>query len=545
MSFVKHLLPAWKSSLQGNKTNEVILSAMEDALKQAETDAIDGKVEMELNTATGKWLDRFGELFGPRRKNKEPDNLYRERLVTYVKLERGTIPAIKDAILRFLNHEGTHIEIYEPYTNIFYLNKSKLNGEDHLLGYYYTYAVIDIKITTPFPESIMDVIRDFKPAGVKVYLTYRPNAQNANASVIEASLTTSEVMEVQNNLTIMNGLDDRLRGHLNLTNRARKDGDESGLFITNKSSLNSKDRLTGSLSASHSTINLVTLTDRDVVFDNETEMGDVRGLTLNESKEIQQGISKNHIAQGNITGNVDKLFTTLGFNVVGVSQEQGGLSPDFYTRTGNLDGQYAEVDINGYTGEYLYIALDLKTYLEINHGRYLREVEPSGLYTKSTLLKLIDRPEIHFNLNGVVPKSKEIQFKVQLLNISTKTWDTLHGDTMNIEYKEGKLNIENINQYLSDKGLIFSRVRYGRSTDGEDYKARVDLFEIAFMKDMGLRSTSFEEREASTQATIGTVLDSNTLLNKNHEIDLNASINSNKNLMHLKNKIWGTDFEEE
>ena len=173
MSFLKHLLPGWKTDLSDKtKPNAAILSAIEEEMKDAEAEAIGSKVLMSLSTSTGKWLDRYGLLFGVLRKDDELDDNYRERITSYIQLERGTIPAIKQAIANFLQITEADIDIYEPYENIFFLNKSKLNGPDHFLGHYYTVAVIDIRIAQEFPPELIGIIKEFKPAGVTVHLTY-------------------------------------------------------------------------------------------------------------------------------------------------------------------------------------------------------------------------------------------------------------------------------------------------------------------------------------------------------------------------------------
>ncbi|MGV3099166.1 hypothetical protein, partial [Streptococcus thoraltensis] len=139
MSFLKHLLPAWKTNLEDKtKANAAILSAIDIELTNTEEATIQSKLMLSLDTATGEWLDRYGSLFGVIRRDKEEDDVYRQRIINYVLLKRGTIPALLDAIREFLNDYVSYIEIYEPYTNIFYLNKSKLDGVDHIQGKYYT-----------------------------------------------------------------------------------------------------------------------------------------------------------------------------------------------------------------------------------------------------------------------------------------------------------------------------------------------------------------------------------------------------------------------
>lgn len=175
MSFLKHLLPGWKTSL-GDKTkaNAAILSSIEDEMKDAEAEAIGSKVLMSLETSTGEWLEKYGNLFGVLRRDDEIDSTYRGRIKDYIVLERGTIPAIKKAISAFLQIAQADIEIYEPHTDIFFLNRSKLNSSAHMLGEYYTVAVIDIKLAQEFPLELIGLIKEYKPAGVTVHFTRVP-----------------------------------------------------------------------------------------------------------------------------------------------------------------------------------------------------------------------------------------------------------------------------------------------------------------------------------------------------------------------------------
>jgi hypothetical protein len=172
MSFLKHLLPGWKTDISDRtKPNAAILSALEDEIKDAEAEAIGSKVLMSLKTSTGEWLNKYGNIFGVLRRDNELDEAYRSRISDYILLERGTIPAIKQAIRTFFQDSEMYVDVYEPYKNIFFLNRSKLNGPDHLLGHYYTVAVIDIKIAAEFPPELIGIIKEFKPAGVTVHLT--------------------------------------------------------------------------------------------------------------------------------------------------------------------------------------------------------------------------------------------------------------------------------------------------------------------------------------------------------------------------------------
>ncbi|AZF89207.1 galactose-binding-like protein [Bacillus phage vB_BthM-Goe5] len=176
MSFTKYLHPLWRTLLtKDGDTHNAVLASLEDAFKTVESDAIDSRLEASLPTATGEWLDEFGDIFGVFRKDGEKDDDYRRRIVNYILIERGTTVSIEDTIQKFLDDPTAKIEIYEPYKNVFILNKSKLNGEDHILGRYYTSAVIDVRLMKHVPLELLDEIEKYKPAGVKAMVTRNPN----------------------------------------------------------------------------------------------------------------------------------------------------------------------------------------------------------------------------------------------------------------------------------------------------------------------------------------------------------------------------------
>lgn len=173
---MKYLHPLWKTRLtKDSNPHSVVLASLDDMLQSVATDAIESKKDARLETATGQWLDEFGDKFGVFRKDNEDDDTYRQRIINYILIERGTVLSIEDAIKKYLNDPTTKVEIYEPYKNVFILNKSKLNGEDHLLGKYYTTAVIDARFTENVPLDILSEIEKFKPAGVKATLSRFPN----------------------------------------------------------------------------------------------------------------------------------------------------------------------------------------------------------------------------------------------------------------------------------------------------------------------------------------------------------------------------------
>jgi hypothetical protein len=446
MSFLKHLLPGWKRTVERKqKANAAILAALDKELSDTEKETIQSKVMLSLDSATGEWLNQYGKLFGLLRKDGEIDNAYRSRILEYIQLQRGTIPAIKDAIRAFLNDYESHIEIYEPHTNIFTLNKSKLNGPDHFLGKYYTVAVIDIRISRPFPLAIMETINEFKPAGVTVRLTYQPNGHNPNAPIIEVGPTA---VTPKTEVHRMSGMMDRIRGHLNLTVRSRDEDDESGIFILNKSKLNSADRLTGSFAVANPSFNLASHSTDDVLFSTDTT--------------------------------IEKVL-----------ENTERLSADFYTKTGDLTDRYAAASIDSSTDSHLYFTLDVATYFSLRYEEYLREIQPDGIYTRNTYASLMKSAAVLYHMKAQVPPTKPSTYYVQMLNLVTGRWDSLGSGQVKYEIEGGKLRVGNISSYISDTGLVFTRIKVNANTGVPDYNLDIHFFELSFHKEISIQPTAY------------------------------------------------------
>ncbi|ADH03185.1 gp39 [Bacillus phage W.Ph.] len=203
MSFVKYLHPLWKSMLSKvNDSHTAVVTSIDDAFTQAEKDAMELVKDANLETASGEWLDEYGNIFGVFRKDNEKDDDYRRRIINWILTERGTVGSIKDAIEKWLDDPEAEVEIYEPFKNVFFLNKSKLNGPDHLLGRYYTSAVIDIRFTKHVPVEIIDEIRKFKAAGVTAKLTRLPNRNNKSYTIQELKILKDRNFAVGSDISL-------------------------------------------------------------------------------------------------------------------------------------------------------------------------------------------------------------------------------------------------------------------------------------------------------------------------------------------------------
>lgn len=249
------LLRRGKRKDEYDDSNFAVLNALNYELTQAEQETISSKIHSSLESATGEFLDAWGAWFGVYRKDGWTDEYYRKRIIRELLLKRGTVPAIIEALVDFLEDNEATVTIYEPWRNIFYTNKSDLNGEDHLMGYYYRFAIIDISIDRPFPPEIVEVIQSFKPAGVLFYIRL-DTSTNPNTQVVDSPYV---YLDVNNKTEIEQwlGLKYDVRGNVNLNNQVR-DVVDSDFFITNDSALNGTDVLTGSFNHARGYLHLAT-----------------------------------------------------------------------------------------------------------------------------------------------------------------------------------------------------------------------------------------------------------------------------------------------
>ena len=173
-----------------NSVYNALINALNSPLNNAESDILRSKTNIMLAQAPEDWLDTFGSWLGLKRKDKEPDNVYRKRLMEWVLADKNDVSSIRNAIANFLNISSDCVYVYEPYTDMLYYNKlgSDYNSLKYFSSSYYNYCVIDVQIDNTFPiREIQDIINLFRPAGVIYVLTMNINSFNHNAPIIDMS----------------------------------------------------------------------------------------------------------------------------------------------------------------------------------------------------------------------------------------------------------------------------------------------------------------------------------------------------------------------
>lgn len=192
MDVTQYLHPLMQKGMtkDPNSVYNALINALNSPLNNAESDILRSKTNIMLAQAPEDWLDTFGSWLGLKRKDKEPDNVYRKRLMEWVLTDKNDVSSIRNAIANFLNISSDCVYVYEPYTDMLYYNKlgSDYNSLKYFASSYYNYCVIDVQIDNTFPiREIQDIINLFRPAGVIYVLTMNINSFNHNAPIIDMS----------------------------------------------------------------------------------------------------------------------------------------------------------------------------------------------------------------------------------------------------------------------------------------------------------------------------------------------------------------------
>lgn len=175
--------------LNANKdgpTRSFLISAIWQALLDGNDGLNLAKLEMSLKTASGEWLDYWGNFYGVIRLYEEDDDLYRVRIIEELTEPKNTRQAIQKATLRYIKRkfpdtnmlEG-EVSIFEPWTKLLKLDhRGRIDGDGRLISYeYWNYGVIDITLpdSSYISPELIDYIRKVKAAGVSIVFSISPN----------------------------------------------------------------------------------------------------------------------------------------------------------------------------------------------------------------------------------------------------------------------------------------------------------------------------------------------------------------------------------
>lgn len=233
----RYLPTAYKTIGNGSDVHMGLLGALKQMLVTTEQDIIDGTQQMFLANANSWALDLYGDWVGESRKG-ELDDTYRARIIEKITLGRNTVGNIIVGIKREVNDPDLTVSVYEPWRNIFILNKSFLNGADRLIGKFYRYAVVQVTLNKYVNALELQVIADkYKSAGVSLVFVYREGIVAGDGALL--ALPLKLITENRNTITRNRS---QLQGTL-LMNGLPTGTKATDLFTVNESDLNGADVL--------------------------------------------------------------------------------------------------------------------------------------------------------------------------------------------------------------------------------------------------------------------------------------------------------------
>lgn len=428
-NFLKHLHPLMRRKRKSNDYQDVnyaIIDALQEQITEMESDSVKSKIQSSLETATGEYLDIWGDWFGLARKENEQDTEYRNRIIEYFLLKRGTNNAIIKAVKDYFDDDKTDITIYEPFKNIFFTNRSKLNGNDHLMGHYYRFAVIDVTIGRPFPAEIIDIINKFKPAGVQLFLTFDGASLITDSGIIPMP---SQETKFENyiNLDIWNGYGDMFYGHLNLRNSNDLFSSDfiydsnvvdKAVFKLNNSKLNGKAVLSGDPTMNRTFYNTAFITNK--------EFKPTHNSTTVSIKSKIKGLEE--------------------------------LPFDFYNNTETKDNTYATINLpKSNTDTYnMYLSFNVLKYFDINLKKVLKSFKGGIDLVKD----YISNPKLNYEFKPVLPPNITFNVKYEFFNFKFNKWEIITQDDIDYIGISKSLPLGSLQDYISNIGNLFVRLQF-------------------------------------------------------------------------------------
>lgn len=443
-NFLKNLHPLLKRKKNPKDNKDphyAIINMFSEELDNLEQETIDSKIQSSLGTATGKYLDIYGDWYGLVRKKNELDDTYRDRIIEYVLLKRGTNNSIIGAIKRFLEDEDVYVDIYEPFKNIFYTNKSHLNGEDHLMGNYYRFAIIDITIGKSFPLEIIDEINKFKPAGVKVYFTYDGSYDLGEDKIITPVFYKDyPKVTTYQDVDIFRGYGRILYGHLNLG--IAKVKDITDVFKTNNSLINSLDVLSGSATVGREFYNYAYQT------------------------------------QSKYEPKTEDYVTTISSML---NQDTGEeLTKDFYTETSIRNSIKPELVIEGNNKPTnIHFNLDTIEYLR-RKGIVVSNLGMSERELINYVSNYFGEVSLDLDVQAMVSPSNPVSVKLSIYDFGSYSWVTVSKESLTLTEKNIGNKIGNLIDYLNDNLTIFIKLEV--EPVKEDTDLRIGYFDLTFRR---------------------------------------------------------------
>lgn len=177
--FTKYVRTLYNINLdKTNQIHKVLIESLFKVFVQMEKDIDQMALEICLSTATGKWLDLWGEYFGIPRQFEEKDEKYSVRMIAEIIEPKATLNALRKGTARWLNlnldenYKPSDIEAYEPWTDLLVTShRGALSYMGRLPdSEYWTHGVVDIAIpdSSEMSADLIKYLNTIKAAGVQI-----------------------------------------------------------------------------------------------------------------------------------------------------------------------------------------------------------------------------------------------------------------------------------------------------------------------------------------------------------------------------------------
>lgn len=424
--------------------------AVNTELSATEQETIKSKMESYLDSATGDWLDFWGSWFGVKRKPSWNDEEYREHIKHHVIHARDTVQAIREALAEFLETNKSNLKIYEPYNDIFITNYSNINGSAHLMGGYYYYCIIDIRISVPFDMGVADIINWFRPAGV-IWLVTFDSGVSPDAEIIDMSPTNMEFFGHQADITYWQGFDKTI--NQTLTPNYSYGDTALKLFYLNKSDLNTTDVLAGDAHGGRTNYNYIGYSH--TLYD----MGDILSITdiIKETVSVDEG------------------------------QYQLLKSPDGSTLDLAISNKLYDKETTANTNHhYTYFALDLRSFFFDTYAskaevdKAIGEANNNDKYN-AYMGNYFNTVSLAYRLKAYVSTVNKMKTKIKFYNFNLKLWVDYENLDVDNSLRESTIHFAGgFEAGLSKSGLLVGVIE--SATKSKDYLVGYDYIGLNLIK---------------------------------------------------------------
>lgn len=178
--FMKNLKVLYNTMIErSNDVHSSVITALYNSFTTLEGDIDSAKLELSLLSASGKWLDYWGEFFCLPRLTDETDVVYRERILQEALSPKITPKALKNSIAHYLNrvHEEDSwtlddIGINEPFQDLMLLSHRGTLSDKAMIwsSDYYSHGIIEIVLpdAKELTPQLISFVNTIKASGIQV-----------------------------------------------------------------------------------------------------------------------------------------------------------------------------------------------------------------------------------------------------------------------------------------------------------------------------------------------------------------------------------------